>query len=86
VSVSATNNNTFPPMDADHTLFTGAIVEEPDGLNFEPIKVLIALQDKFDLCDMAGPLEVFNWAQHDRRDPGKQTPTPQETPPNPPTI
>lgn len=46
-----------------------AIVEEPDGLNFEPIKVLIALQDKFDLCDMAGPLEVFNWAQHDRRDP-----------------
>jgi len=45
-----------------------AIVEEPDGLNFEPIKVLIALQDKFDLCDMAGPLEVFNWAQHDKRD------------------
>lgn len=53
------------------TLSTGAIVEDPDGLNFEPIKVLIALQDKFDLCDMAGPLEVFNWAQHDRRDPGK---------------
>ena len=52
----------------------GAIVEEPDGLNFEPIKVLIALQDKFDLCDMAGPLEVFNWAQHDKRDAGKEEP------------
>lgn len=57
----------------------GAIVEEPDGLNFEPIKVLIALQDKFDLCDMAGPLEVFNWAQHDRRDAGKQELPPQAT-------
>lgn len=68
----------------DHTLTitpsTGAIVEEPDGLNFEPIKVLIALQDKFDLCDMAGPLEVFNWAQHDRRDPGKQEPVSQHIP------
>ena len=49
----------------------GAIVEEPGSLDFEPIKVLIALQDKFDLCDMAGPLEVFNWAQHDRRDAGE---------------
>ncbi|KAL1589613.1 hypothetical protein WHR41_01507 [Cladosporium halotolerans] len=46
-----------------------AIVEEPDGLDFEPIKVLIALQDQFDLCDMAGALEVFSWAQHDRRNP-----------------
>ena len=57
----------------------GAIVEEPDGLNFEPIKVLIALQDKFDLCDMAGPLEVFNWAQHDKRDAGKEEPRSQYT-------
>lgn len=46
-----------------------AIVEEPDQLDFEPIKVLICLQDQFDLCDMAGPLEVFSWAQHDRRNP-----------------
>ena len=58
----------------------GAIVEEPDGLNFEPIKVLIALQDKFDLCDMAGPLEVFNWAQHDKRDAGKEVPHSQYIP------
>jgi len=36
-----------------------AIVEEPDGVKFDPIKVLIALQDGFDLCDMAGPMEVF---------------------------
>ena len=36
-----------------------AIFEEPDGANFEPIKVLITLHDGFDLCDMAGPMEVF---------------------------
>jgi hypothetical protein len=54
----------FPP---------GAIVEEPDSLDFEPIKVLIAIQDQFDLCDMAGALEVFTWAQHDRKNPGKQS-------------
>lgn len=36
-----------------------AIVEEPDGVSFDPIKVLIAVQDGFDLCDMAGPMEVF---------------------------
>ncbi|KIH90097.1 hypothetical protein SPBR_00819 [Sporothrix brasiliensis 5110] len=35
----------------------------------EPLSVLIALQDKFDLIDFAGPLEVFNWAQHDAKDP-----------------
>jgi putative intracellular protease/amidase len=48
-----------------------AIVEEPDGINFEPIKVLIAVQDEFDLCDMAGPMEVFSWAQHDKKNVGE---------------
>jgi hypothetical protein len=37
----------------------------------EPLSILFALQDKFDLIDFAGPLEVFNWAQHDAKDPGK---------------
>lgn len=45
-----------------------AIVEEPDGVNFDPIKVLIAVQDGFDLCDMAGPMEVFSVS--DRRSTG----------------
>ena len=49
-----------------------AIVEEPDGVTPEPIKVLIAVQDEFDLCDLAGPMEVFSWAQHDKRDAGEQ--------------
>ncbi|KAM0723618.1 hypothetical protein Q7P37_000606 [Cladosporium fusiforme] len=52
-----------------------AIVEEPDQLDFEPIKVLVCLQDQFDLCDMSGPLEVFGWAQHDRRNPAPPTET-----------
>jgi len=31
----------------------------------EPIEVLFALQDNFDLMDFAGPLEVFTSAYHD---------------------
>ena len=37
----------------------------------EPIDVLVALQDKFDLLDMAGPVEAFTNALHDFKDPGK---------------
>jgi len=35
-----------------------------------PIQVLIALHEKFDLMDFAGPVEVFHAAQHDPNDPG----------------
>ncbi|KID90809.1 ThiJ/PfpI family protein, partial [Metarhizium majus ARSEF 297] len=34
----------------------------------EPIEVLIALHNKFDLLDLAGPMEVFTTAQHDPKD------------------
>ncbi|TWU73232.1 hypothetical protein ED733_000266 [Metarhizium rileyi] len=34
----------------------------------EPIEVLIALHNKFDLLDFAGPMEVFTTAQHDPKD------------------
>lgn len=34
----------------------------------EPIQVLFALQDKFDLLDFAGTLEVLDWARHDKND------------------
>ncbi|KOS21377.1 Protein DJ-1 [Escovopsis weberi] len=34
----------------------------------EPINILIALHPKFDLFDLAGPLEVFSHAQHDPKD------------------
>lgn len=34
----------------------------------EPIDVLVALQDKFDLLDMAGPVEAFTNALHDFKD------------------
>jgi hypothetical protein len=37
----------------------------------EPIDVLVALQDKFDLLDMAGPVEAFSTALHDFKDPCK---------------
>ncbi|EHA54647.1 hypothetical protein MGG_01490 [Pyricularia oryzae 70-15] len=38
----------------------------------EPVDVLFALQDKFDLMDMAGPLETLKWAFHDKNDPNSQ--------------
>ncbi|KAI2607571.1 class I glutamine amidotransferase-like protein [Hypoxylon fragiforme] len=34
----------------------------------EPIEVLFALHPKFDLMDLAGPLEVLDWARHDKND------------------
>lgn len=33
-----------------------------------PIEVLFALQDKFNLTDFAGPLEVLHTALHDKND------------------
>jgi transcriptional regulator GlxA family with amidase domain len=38
----------------------------------EPVEVLFVLQDKFDLLDFAGPLEVLNWARHDKNDASTQ--------------
>jgi transcriptional regulator GlxA family with amidase domain len=35
----------------------------------EPIDVLFAVHEKFDLLDFAGALEVFNTAAHDFNDP-----------------
>lgn len=37
----------------------------------EPIEVLIALHDKFDLLDLAGPVEVLTTALHDFKDDSK---------------
>ncbi|KAI0888945.1 class I glutamine amidotransferase-like protein [Annulohypoxylon maeteangense] len=34
----------------------------------EPIEVLFALHPKFDLLDFAGPLEILDWARHDKND------------------
>lgn len=39
----------------------------------EPIEVLIALHNKFDLLDLAGPMEVFTTAQHDPKDESKSS-------------
>ena len=47
-----------------------AIVEEPDG-QYEPLKVLITMHDGMDTMDLVGPLEVFGWAQHDKKNPGE---------------
>jgi len=37
----------------------------------EPVDVLIALQQNFNLMDFAGPLEVLTTALHDANDKGK---------------
>lgn len=36
----------------------------------QSIDVLIALQDKFDLLDFAGPVEALSYAAHNYDDPG----------------
>ena len=46
-----------------------AIYEEPDSA-MEPVKVLITLFEGMDAMDVTGPLEVFHWAQHDKKKPG----------------
>jgi len=45
-----------------------AIYEEPDS-SAEPVKVLITLHEGMDAMDVVGPLEVFSWAQHDKKNP-----------------
>jgi hypothetical protein len=35
----------------------------------EPLDVLVAVHEKFDLLDFAGAVEVFNTAVHDLNDP-----------------
>jgi putative intracellular protease/amidase len=37
----------------------------------EPIQVLFALHDGFDLLDFAGPCEVLTTALHDSKDPSE---------------
>lgn len=49
-----------------------AIIEE-DGSGYEPVKVLIAMHEGMDAMDVVGPLEVFSWAQHDMKTPGKRS-------------
>lgn len=44
---------------------TSAVAEQ------EPVDVLIALQNKFDLLDLAGPVEVLKNALHDFKDSSK---------------
>jgi len=47
-----------------------AIAETPDGPS-PLIQVLFTLHPGFDTVDFAGPLDVFSWARHNIKDPGK---------------
>jgi transcriptional regulator GlxA family with amidase domain len=40
----------------------------------EPVDVLFAIHEKFDLLDFAGALEVFTTASHDFKDPDSKYP------------
>ena len=40
----------------------------------EPLSVLFALHEKFDIVDFAGPLEAFHSALHELDDPSKSRP------------
>lgn len=44
--------------------------------DLEPVDVLFALHEKFDILDFAGPLEILSTALHDANNPGKSL-TPQ---------
>lgn len=41
--------------------------------DLEPLEVLVCLHNNFDLCDMAGPVEVLQAAQHNMKDDCKQS-------------
>ena len=47
---------------------TMSAIQEDDTI--EPVKVLITLHECMDAMDVIGPLEVFSWAQHDKKNPG----------------
>lgn len=44
------------------------MAHKTSAVSDEPIEVLFALQPKFNLLDFAGPLEVLDWARHDKND------------------
>lgn len=46
-------------------------IETDDGPT-RTIQVLFALHKGFNTLDFVGPLEVFSWARHDVKDPGKR--------------
>lgn len=47
-----------------------AITEEPESVSTEPLKVLFCMHPNMDAMDMVGPLEVFHFAWHDKKDKG----------------
>jgi transcriptional regulator GlxA family with amidase domain len=52
------------------------MAQKTSAVSDEPIEVLFVLQNKFDLMDLAGPLEVLHWARHDKNDECKWRPVP----------
>ena len=46
-------------------------IAEATGDKPDAVKVLITLHEGMDAMDVVGPLEVFSWAQHDKKDPGE---------------
>ncbi|KAI1769493.1 class I glutamine amidotransferase-like protein [Hypoxylon sp. FL1150] len=44
------------------------MAHKTSAVSDEPIEVLFALYPKFNLMDFAGPLEILDWARHDKND------------------
>ncbi|XXG98540.1 hypothetical protein Hte_004864 [Hypoxylon texense] len=44
------------------------MAHKTSAVSDEPIEVLFALYPKFNLLDFAGPLEILEWARHDKND------------------
>ncbi|KAI4870050.1 class I glutamine amidotransferase-like protein [Hypoxylon rubiginosum] len=44
------------------------MAHKTSAVSDEPIEVLFALYPKFNLLDFAGPLEILDWARHDKND------------------
>jgi hypothetical protein len=63
--------HTRPSLVAYHSNTGKMSANKTSAVADEPIDVLVALQDKFDLLDMAGPVEAFTNALHDFKDPCK---------------
>ncbi|KAI0171859.1 class I glutamine amidotransferase-like protein [Hypoxylon sp. FL1284] len=44
------------------------MAHKTSAVSDEPIEVLFAIYPKFNLLDFAGPLEILEWARHDKND------------------
>jgi hypothetical protein len=66
--IQSTSEESLYVIPVQTTPHYGKMASKTSAVSDEPIEVLFALHPKFNLVDLAGPLEALTYAQHDPKD------------------